>query len=47
MTYPYSMPKGGTTAPSPKPGPSLGRTPMLAWRQPIGGTTKAAPTPGK
>ena len=40
----YTSPKGGTRTPAPKPGPSLVRVPMYAWRQPTGGVRATAPT---
>lgn len=41
MTLPYSTPKGGTRAPTPKPAPKLGPAPMTTWRQPVGGVRPA------
>jgi hypothetical protein len=34
---PYTSPTGGTRTPTPKPGPTVVRVPMYAWRQPTGG----------
>ena len=43
----YQNPKGGTREPTPKPVPTLGRAPMVTWRQPVGGVRRpsaAAPS---
>jgi hypothetical protein len=40
---PYTAPKGGTRAPSPKPSPKLGRVPRSSWRQPTGGVRASLP----
>ncbi len=43
----YITPTGGSRHPTPKPGPSLGRVSMVAWRQPTGGVRSASlPSPG-
>jgi hypothetical protein len=43
----YVNPTGGSRQPTPKPGPSVGRISMTAWRQPTGGVRSAGiPAPG-
>lgn len=42
----YETPKGGTRQPTPKPVPTLGRIPMVSWRQPAGGVRATTPSPG-
>jgi hypothetical protein len=44
---PFVTPTGGSRQPTPKPGPTLGRVTMTAWRQPVGGTRAPSnPAPG-
>jgi hypothetical protein len=43
MTLPYVTPTGGSRRPTPKPGPTHLRIPMIAWRQPLGGVRGSHP----
>jgi hypothetical protein len=43
MSLLYTTPVGGTRAPTPKPGPTHIRIPILAWRQPTGGVRGSHP----
>jgi hypothetical protein len=47
VSLPYTNPVGGTRAPTPKPGPKLGPSPMASWRQPVGGVKKDPTAPKK
>jgi hypothetical protein len=47
MSLPYTTPKGGSREPTPRPGPTTSRIPMLAWRQPVGGVRTTTPPIGK